>query len=98
MGPRWGRVGVGEASDGCLAPKRGFPLPDLPHVGPCWGRRFSARVCICDWPAVMTELWADLGPLDRQGAEATRDQVVDPGMRDAQRVLARERRRIETQF
>ena|SRR5688572_21971009 len=31
--PRWGRVGVGEASDDCLTPKRGFPLPDLPHVG-----------------------------------------------------------------
>src|SRR5688572_26867601 len=29
----WGRIEVGEASDDCLAPKRGFPLPNLPHVG-----------------------------------------------------------------
>jgi hypothetical protein len=31
--PTWGRVGVGEASDDCLAPKRGFPLSNLPQVG-----------------------------------------------------------------
>ncbi len=31
--PSWGRAGVGEASDDSLAPKRGFPLPTLPHVG-----------------------------------------------------------------
>src|SRR5688572_11050510 len=31
--PRWGRVGVGEASDDCLTPKRGFPLPTSPSLG-----------------------------------------------------------------
>src|SRR5687767_15607522 len=31
--PTCGRAGVGEASDDRLPPKRGFPLPDLPHVG-----------------------------------------------------------------
>src|SRR5688500_1546965 len=28
--PTWGRIEVGEANDDCLAPKRGFPLPN-PH-------------------------------------------------------------------
>src|SRR5687767_3099857 len=45
----------------------------------------------CTW-----ESW--LARLDRQGAEAARDQVVDPGMGDAQRVVAREGRGIEAQF
>jgi ATP-dependent helicase/nuclease subunit B len=31
--PVWGRVGVGEASEDLLAPKRGFPLPTLPRAG-----------------------------------------------------------------
>ena len=30
--PTWGRVGVGEASDDSLPPKRGFPLPTLPQL------------------------------------------------------------------
>ena len=38
--PNMGRVGVGEASDDCLASKRGFPLPYLPQVG---GGDFIAR-------------------------------------------------------
>ena len=31
--PIRGRVGVGEASEDPLPPKRGFPLPTLPHAG-----------------------------------------------------------------
>src|SRR5262245_9049975 len=31
--PTWGRVRAGEASEDRLAPKRGFPLPDLPRIG-----------------------------------------------------------------
>jgi hypothetical protein len=31
--PNLGRIEVGEASDDCLAPKRGFPHPTLPHMG-----------------------------------------------------------------
>jgi ATP-dependent helicase/nuclease subunit B len=38
--PNWGRVGVGEASDDSLPPKRGFPLSTLPRVG---GGESSAR-------------------------------------------------------
>ena len=33
--PKLGRAGMGEASDDCLLPKRGFPLPNPP---PCRGR------------------------------------------------------------
>ena len=31
--PTRGRVGVGEASEDSISPKRGFPLPTLPHFG-----------------------------------------------------------------
>ena len=31
--PHMGEDRGGEASDDCLPPKRGFPLPTLPHVG-----------------------------------------------------------------
>jgi hypothetical protein len=44
--PTWGRVGVGEASDGRLTPKRGFPLPDLPHLGG-GGLNTSSFICDC---------------------------------------------------
>src|SRR5687767_11138812 len=58
--PIWGRIEVGEASDDCLAPKRGFPFPNLPHAGggefPCalfpmrlpWsGEKHRALRCQC---------------------------------------------------
>jgi hypothetical protein len=36
---------VGEASEDCLTPKRGFPLPNLPQVG---GGDFRCAHFICD--------------------------------------------------
>jgi hypothetical protein len=42
--PSWGRVGVGEASDDSLTPKRGFPLPDLPQLG----EEFQWAFFMCD--------------------------------------------------
>src|SRR5688500_5722967 len=30
--PTWGRVGVGDVSDNCPAPRHGFPLPTLSHA------------------------------------------------------------------
>jgi hypothetical protein len=47
--PAWGRIEVGEASDDCRAPKRGFPLPTLPQLG---GGEFGAQSFICDRSAL----------------------------------------------
>ena len=37
---------MGEASDDCLLPKRGFPLPDLPHAGGGALTRLHERPCM----------------------------------------------------
>src|SRR5688572_1183385 len=50
--PTWGRIEVGEASDDCLAPKRGFPLPNLPQVG---GGICCTPFYACDCPAMLGE-------------------------------------------
>src|SRR5688572_8928216 len=44
--PTWGRVGVGEARDDCRPPRRGFPLPDLPHAGGGGFNACSPHVCL----------------------------------------------------
>jgi hypothetical protein len=43
--PTWGRIEVGEASEDCLAPKRGFPLPriaGLSHMKDCSAKNASS--------------------------------------------------------
>jgi hypothetical protein len=45
--PAWGRIEVGEASEDCLTPKRGFPLPNLPQMGEeIFGARTSYAIAL----------------------------------------------------
>src|SRR5688572_20379845 len=73
--PIWGRIEVGEASDDCLAPKRGFPLPTLPHVR---GGESQCTVFICDCPAPQGGKRLELG-LAIHNCGRTVFRAMDPG-------------------
>jgi ATP-dependent helicase/nuclease subunit B len=99
--PSWGKVGVGEASDDSLPPKRGFALPTLPRAGredSGWTPLRMEIVSAALLPAERTHGWKAraerLFPLEVSAAMAGVQRVDCQSEREEAQVIALALRRF----